>query len=147
MTVLPKLISELLAVVAGFGTYTLDGDLPKVTLVPHSVIVERVCKKPCPVYAYFDPKMGILLDQRLDPVNDLNARSILLHELVHFVQWRSAGRNPRSCDEWLKRESEAYDIQFKWLSRQPRGQRRFPVRRPVLSPVRCRADAGQLAAG
>lgn len=147
MTALPKLVSELLAVIAGFGTYTLDGHLPKVTLVPHHVIVAEVCKKPCPVYAYFDPEKGILLDQRLDPVGDLNARSILLHELVHFVQWRTAGRKPGNCDEWLRRESEAYDIQFRWLSRQSRGERRFPVRRPVLSPVQCRADAASHVVG
>ncbi|MGI9413077.1 MAG: hypothetical protein ACR2PM_05375 [Hyphomicrobiales bacterium] len=147
MTALPKLVSELLAVIAGFGTYASDGNMPQVTLVPHHVLEAEVCGKPCPVYAYFDPKKGILLDRRLDPVGDVNARSILLHELVHFVQWKTAGRNPKNCREWLSRESEAYDIQFRWLSRQTKGQRRFPVRRPVLSPVQCRADAAPLSLG
>lgn len=141
MTSLPKLVSELMVIVAGFGINPAGGDQPTVTLVSHQVIAQAVCGRPCPVFAIFDPEKGILLDSRLDPANDLNARSILLHELVHFAQWKATGRTANSCAEWLQRETEAYRVQFAWLSRQVNGERRFPVHRPVLSPVICQAES------
>ncbi len=137
MTALAKLVPELIAIIASYGSFTVPDDLPTVTFVPQGAIAQEVCGRPCPAFAMFDPERGILLDERLDPLNDLNARSILLHELVHFTQWKSSGRLPGGCAEWLKREKGAYNIQFAWLARQGKGKRHFPVRRPMLSPVVC----------
>ena len=141
MSSLARIVPELIAIIAGYGTFTLANELPAITFVSQGVIAERVCGHPCPVFAVFDSAKGILLDERLDPQNDLNARSILLHELVHFAQWSTAGRMPNGCAEWLQREREAYNIQFAWLVRQTNGTRSFPVRRPVLSPVVCAAHS------
>lgn len=41
-------------------------------------------------------------------------RSILLHELVHYVQWAQHGEPP-TCEERLRREYQAYEIQAKAL--------------------------------
>lgn len=139
MSALAKLVSELIVIVAGFGIDAAGGDAPDVRLVSQHVIAAEVCDRPCAVLAVFDPEKGILLDSRLDPLNDLNARSILLHELIHFLQWKATGRVAQGCAEWLRRESQAYEVQFAWLSRQTKGERRFPLRRPILPPVLCAA--------
>ncbi len=138
MAGLVKIIPELIAVIAGYGTFAISSEAPAITFVPPGTIAQELCGRPCPAFAMFDPKRGVLLDDRLNPLNDLNARSILLHELVHFAQWKSSGRMPNGCSEWLQREKGAYEIQFAWLARQPKEKRRFPVRRPVLSPVFCK---------
>jgi hypothetical protein len=138
MSALAQIVPQLIAIITGFGTLSAPATLPSVTFVQQGEIANDVCGRPCPAYAMFDPDKGILLDERLDSLNDLNARSILLHELVHFLQWSASGRTPRGCAEWLQRERDAYEIQFAWLTRQTDGNRHFPVRRPVLSPVICR---------
>lgn len=141
MTSLAKILPELIAVLTGYAAFTLSDEVPAVTFVSQDVIAEKVCGRPCPVFAVFEPEQGILLDERLDPVGDLNARSILLHELVHFAQWQTTGTMAKGCAEWLKREREAYQVQFLWLARQRKGKREFPVRRPILSPVLCGAKS------
>ena len=141
MTSLAKIVPELIAVLTGYAAFTLSDEAPAVRFVSQDVIAERVCGRPCPVFAMFEPDEGILLDKRLDPVNDIIARSILLHELVHYAQWHTAGGMASGCAEWLKRERQAYQVQFSWLARQPKGNRQFPVRQPVLSPVICGAKS------
>lgn len=77
------------------------------------------CDRPCKVYGWFAGGRTIFLDDRLDPVKDTLAAGILVHELVHFLQQESGKfTNPRSCENWLKREQEAYQIQGRWLRRQ-----------------------------
>lgn len=49
----------------------------------------------------------------LDP-RDPYQRSIVLHELVHYVQWSKLGE-AADCEETLRREQEAYSIQIKAL--------------------------------
>lgn len=137
MSALSQLVSQLVAVIASFGVPAASAEAPAVTFVPQKVIATQVCGRPCPIFAVFDPDKGILMDDRLDPLNDLNARSILLHELVHFAQWKATKRVSRDCAEWLRRERKAYAIQFAWLVRHRTGKRRFPVRRPKLAPVLC----------
>lgn len=133
--VLPKIVIKLMAVISS----SLPGDAistpPQISFVPPAALQERVCGRPCPAYAVFLPRHGILIDDRLDPVNDPNARGILLHELVHYVQWRRAGRqNAQNCHEWSAREDEAYSLQYRWLTKQIAGQLGYPNmrRRPVL---------------
>ena len=137
MSALTQIIPELIAIVVGYGTFSSVSGAPTVSFVSPGTIAQEVCGRPCPAYAMFDPDRGILLDERLDPLNDVNARSILLHELVHYVQWKSSGHMPDGCEDLLQRESDAYEIQFAWLARQTKGIRKFPVRKPVLSPIVC----------
>ncbi len=104
-----------------------------------------MCGRPCPVYAVFDSGEGILLDRRLDLADDGYARSILLHELVHFAQWKETGRAAADCEEWMKRESEAYRVQFGWLAKLPPDWRGSPLPRPNHALIRCNGDSALAA--
>ena len=56
------------------------------------------------------------MDDRLSPETDLVHRSILLHELVHYLQEiNGAGASMDECDRWLYREREAYRLQNQYL--------------------------------
>ena len=71
------------------------------------------------------------------------ARSILVHELVHFMQ-HSEGtfRRDETCEAWMEREHEAYDVQIRWLVDQnvpPRDWARLGLRRIRMN---CRGQEG-----
>jgi hypothetical protein len=74
----------------------------------------RVCGKPCKVMAWYSDGT-IYIDNRLDAVNHMGHRSIVVHELVHHVQRVNLGARAHSCDEWMRREQEAYSAQASWL--------------------------------
>ncbi len=139
---LQKLATELLVVIATMTGYDAPEVLPAIELLSGPSLQERLCTRPCPVYAYYRPGRQILLDRDLDPVHNSGARSILLHELVHYVQWSHHGRGPNDCTEWQARENEAYLVQFRYLSTQPPTGRGLVPRRPPLATIVCRAENG-----
>jgi len=86
--------------------------VPEIIRVPHERIEEMVCNAKCAALAVYRPGEGIYLDDKLKPESDLFARSILLHELVHYVQDMSGEHaDMRPCMRWYQREQEAYAIQ------------------------------------
>ena len=144
---LQKLVGELLAIVAGLTNYEVPSRLPTVELMPGPALQQRFCKRPCPIYAAYQPGGSIVLDAKLDPAGDVQARSILLHELVHYVQWIHHGHGPKSCTEWREREDEAYLVQFRWLATQPPTMGGLVGRRPPLPAVLCGGQNQPKASG
>ncbi len=52
----------------------------------------------------------------MNPETNVFARSVLLHELVHFVQDINRElASVRDCERWYRREQEAYAIQKRFL--------------------------------
>jgi len=110
------LLPELLNAIDHISKYAVPDTLPRVHRVPHKKIQELACGKECPALGAYKPGEGIYLDEALKPETNIFARSILLHELVHYVQDVSnelAGA--RECDRWYRREQEAYAIQKRFL--------------------------------
>jgi hypothetical protein len=91
--------------------------LPELLNVPHERIEELNCGgDKCAALAVYRSGEGIYIDDALKPETDIFARSVLLHELVHYVQDVSnelASAEP--CDRWYRREQEAYAIQKRFL--------------------------------
>lgn len=136
---LNKLVGELLIAISALTGQELDGRIPNIQQVPAMELAQKVCGRPCPVYALFEPQQGILLDKRLDIEGDANARSILVHELFHYVQWRTSKGGAKGCEEWLQREREAYIIQHRWLNgRPPNEPRQMRLSRPMAPGVVCK---------
>jgi hypothetical protein len=111
------LLPALLVAVHHLSKYPAPGELPAVHRVPHAKIEQLACGKPCPALAAYRPGEGIYLDEALKPESNVFARSVLLHELVHYVQDVSnelAGVRP--CERWYRREQEAYAIQKRFLA-------------------------------
>ena len=111
------LLPELMNAIARLSNYPVSETLPRVHRVPHEKIEELACGKKCPALGAYRSGEGIYLDEVLQPETNVFARSVLLHELVHYVQDISADtENSESCDRWYQREQEAYAIQERFLA-------------------------------
>ncbi len=115
---LNALAKSLLSEIEHLSRYWASKQLPPITMISQDEINRIVCKKPCAVRAAYMPERGVLLADSLDPVNEPLDRSILLHELVHFLQEinnRYSELTP--CKRWFQREHEAYAVQNQYLYR------------------------------
>ncbi len=116
---MPELLLALFSWIKLLGGYPVPAHVPTVNRVTHAYIETQACTKPCPAVAWFPPGDQIYLDDRLRPEEEVRARGILLHELVHYVQQVSGkfdGLDP--CEAAIAREREAYAIQNRWLATQ-----------------------------
>jgi hypothetical protein len=111
-----KLVLTLLTAIAGYTGYAIPGDPPRITPLPHHVLEQRVCGRPCQVIGFTLPDGEIVIDEALAIGTDPVATSILVHELTHFLQIRSTAHpKPVNCRIWTDREREAFDVQTRWL--------------------------------
>lgn len=111
------LVPELMRAIERLSRYPVPESMPRVYRVAHEKIEELACGRKCPALGAYKPGDGIYLDEALQPETNVFARSVLLHELVHYVQDMSSGMNDiESCDRWYQREKEAYAIQENFLA-------------------------------
>jgi hypothetical protein len=112
------LLPSLMEAIDRLSKYTIPDSLPSVHRVPHEKIEELACGgEKCAVLAAYDSGEGIYIDESLKPETDVFARSVLLHELVHYVQDISNEMvSAEPCQRWSRREQQAYAIQMRFLS-------------------------------
>src|SRR5690606_23890487 len=115
---LSEVVAQLLIVAQAMTGYAPPASPPEVIFLPHAALERAACRSPCEVLGWYPYGDAIYLDDRLDPVGDVTARGILLHELVHYLQ-QSAGAfsTEADCAAWMRREREAYLVQARWLAR------------------------------
>ena len=111
------LLAELFVSIHDIGGYPVPETYPEVHQVASAELQQRFCKSPCGVKAFYAPKEGVFIDSSLDFENDVHARSILLHELVHHVQSVSGRFDSMrdACVRSNRAEAEAYRIQNLYL--------------------------------
>jgi len=111
-----ELVPALLSAIDQLSEYPRPTFVPEIFRVPHERLQELACTSKCGVLATYQPGEGIFLDERLKPETNLFDRSVLLHELVHYVQELNHERgDARPCERWYYREIEAYAIQKSFL--------------------------------
>ncbi len=111
-----KLLRQLLAVADRLSRYKIPKGLPNVYRVPHAELENYVCGTHCSIKAWYKSGDGIYLDEILKPETSVFDRSILLHELVHFLQERAGEyENMDDCHRWFHREVDAYNVQNRYL--------------------------------
>lgn len=123
-----EIISIMMSWAVTLTGYPAPVTFPEVRMVPHSYLVEHACRGfKCHVQGWYPPGNTIYLDDKLDPQNGLYASSVLLHELVHFLQ-KESGRTSMhyDCQADVEAEREAYQAQREYLLR-------YGVYRPVGS--------------
>lgn len=115
---MPEVVTALVFWLLQFTSYPRPETLPTVTRLPHAELEQMACGRPCPVLGLYAGGEVIYLDDSLDPEHDRWARSVLLHELVHYVQ-KVNGRydDMDPCDAYNFREREAYGVQNRYLAR------------------------------
>jgi hypothetical protein len=115
---MPVLVIDLLRAINTISGYQFPEDFPNVAQVSHQELERHACGGKCTmVKAAYVPEQGIFVDSRLDPLNNVMDRSILLHELVHHVQavtGRYADLN--ECERRQSEEAEAFAIQNGYLA-------------------------------
>ncbi|HEV8573702.1 MAG TPA: DUF6647 family protein, partial [Dehalococcoidia bacterium] len=111
-----ELVPSLLSAIDQLSKYPRPAFAPEIFRVPHERLEELACTSKCGVRATYQPGEGIFLDERLKPETNLFDRSVLLHELVHYVQELNHERgDAKPCERWYYRELEAYAIQKSFL--------------------------------
>lgn len=74
------------------------------------------CKEPRPdsgIVAIYNNKLKEIMVPKWFDIDRISHRSILLHELVHHVQYENEYNEEVQCKAEL--EKQAYDLQDKWL--------------------------------
>ena len=111
-----KLISMLLLAIAGYTGFAVPKQHPEISFLPRGELQERFCGWPCPIRAYFPPGSTIYLEQGMVVFHDPASESILVHELTHWMQQANLAHSvAQNCQEWLDREYQAFDVQYRWL--------------------------------
>lgn len=112
-----QLYAVLLAWAVTLTGYPMPDHPPQISMVPQSYLRLAACGgHQCKVIGWFPPGETIYLDDRLDPELDLIGSSVVVHEMVHYLQHLS-GKHPApySCEESLAMEREAYQAQRDYL--------------------------------
>lgn len=113
-----ELVDSLLRLMPALSPYHRPDSQPPVFRVTRTQIEERMCGgNACPMRAWYLPDEGIYLEDNLHPETDLFDRSVLFHELVHYLQELNAeGATLDACNRWFQREVEAYGLQNHYLA-------------------------------
>jgi hypothetical protein len=114
---MPQLVDSLLEAITRLSSFRKPTTIPHVTRVSREEIERTICDGPCMVKAWYLPGEGVFFDETLRPEANLIHRSILLHELVHFVQEENGeAANLDPCRRWVQREQQAYELQAQYLA-------------------------------
>lgn len=115
------LIPVLFSSIHYMSKYSSPDKLPTVSFLPSAELSRLACNSKCLVLGHYQGGEIIYLDEKLQPEKNLFDRSVLLHELVHYLQYSSEqhSETPQTpqekCVLWYKREREAYAIQDAFL--------------------------------
>ena len=98
--------------------YSLPENPPQLYYQHQDFFIEHACngvEKRCDAVGWYDNNGAIHLDERLKGNEDPYTRSLLVHEIVHYLQDISGKFDNESCEDYVYREREAYAIQRKYL--------------------------------
>lgn len=114
-----ELLAVLLSWASHLTSYTYPGTPPQYSIEDHSFFVENVCggEEKCNVSAWYNNDGVIYLDKRLGDWEDPVVRSVIVHELVHYLQDLSGRYANDDCEDRLRREREVYSVQRTYLNR------------------------------
>lgn len=116
---LHELSRHLMRSAARMSKYRLPDALPNVTRISRAALERRGCSQNtshCQIAALYVVTEGILIAEDLKPETNLFHRSILFHEMVHYLQEVARELATSSpCDRWFQREVEAYALQNRFL--------------------------------
>ena len=119
-----ELLPVLFRTIQRLSRYGTPVEFPIVRRVPADALSRMACMGTCGVLGHYAGGREIYLDSRLTPETNLFDRSVLLHEMVHYLQSlqgeapvgdTEAAGDAEKCRLWYTREREAYRIQESYL--------------------------------
>lgn len=115
-------IETLLAAAISLGGFTVNPPPPEVVEVTTEQMERLYDCKECshiPQGMFKPEQPDKIFVQKGIPDGNTMEQSILLHELVHYLQFKQGKIRPHmACKEWLANEMEAFAVQEKWLVKQ-----------------------------
>src|SRR5476649_2721225 len=121
-----KFMSDLYATLLSWAVtlsgYPAPAEPPQVVLEPHAFFVDNACNhQECKVLGWYSGGRNLYIDETLDPEESLFASSIVVHEMVHYLQGVARGEDALkggaafstvpSCRQFVHWEVEAYAVQ------------------------------------
>ena len=104
---------------ANLTSYPYPGTAPELARRPHAFFVEHACggREDCGVVAWYNDEGTVYLDDRVEDIQDPVVRSVLVHEMVHYLQHLSGKFDLSRCEDRVTRERQAYSVQRIYLNR------------------------------
>jgi len=107
--------------------HPVPAEAPVVIRVPHEFFVENACAgRECRVYGWYAGGREVYVDEVMDPENSVLAASVVVHEMVHYLQGtaRNGGFPARGaaygelpdCTAAIDMELEAYRVQREYIT-------------------------------
>jgi hypothetical protein len=97
--------------------YQTNGVNPQLQFRPHAFFVDNACggNAKCKVVGWYNDQNIVYIDDRLDAVDSMFERSLVVHEFVHYLQHISGKFNSTTCEDFVQREREAYATQREFI--------------------------------
>jgi hypothetical protein len=113
------LLTVLLSWTISLSSYPHPHEVPEINYQPQQFFVDNACagNKKCRAAAWYDDKGTIFLHERIKGNTDAVTRSVVVHELVHYLQDLSGEYKKVDCDLYAKREREAYAVQRTYINK------------------------------
>lgn len=122
------LYATLLSWAVTLSGYPAPVEAPIVVAKPHAFFVENACNhRECKVLGWYAGGRRLYIDEALDPEGNLFASSIVVHEMVHYLQAVERGDaslaggaafdSVPSCKQFVHWEFEAYAVQREYILR------------------------------
>ena len=113
---------------------------PLVKIVPRDQVELVVCNNKCDALAAQWQNI-VYIANEVD-LRSVEGQSIMYHEMIHALQYAKYGKAP-SCQEWARREIEAYILQDQWVQKQGED---IPWLREIIPSLemRCRLITNQI---
>ena len=111
-----EVLAALISWAVHFSGYPQPTVQPTVQYKAHEFFKREACDGyPCDVLGWYRDDGVIYMDDRFKDRDDSFAASLMVHELVHFLQHQSGKFSRRSCADNMDREKEAYRVQNDYL--------------------------------
>ena len=109
-------VADSIAVLLGWAVhlsaYPKPEKPPRVQFKPHSFFTANACSgRECKAVGWYNDKGIVYIDERLRNAESMFARSLFVHEFVHYLQDLSGNFDSNSCPDIVMREREAYAVQ------------------------------------
>lgn len=122
------LYATLLSWAVTLSGYPPPTEPPVVVTKPHEFFVQQACHgKECKVLGWYAGGRNVYIDEKLDPENNLFASSVVVHEMVHYLQGVARGDGSLSggaafsvapsCEQLVHWEHQAYAVQREYILR------------------------------
>ena len=113
---LSNTLPVLLTWAVHLSSYPAPAEEPQIQFEPHRFFVENVCgNKECRAVGWYNDQGIVYIDEKYRDDDSTFVHSLIVHELVHYLQDLSENFDSTSCLDSVAREREAYYIQNEYI--------------------------------